>query len=46
MVHIIPALLGEGVRLLEETNSAHITLEPLEVIETKEALHTRNRVVN
>ena len=46
VVHIIPALFGEGVRLFEETNSAHITLEPLEVIETKEALHTRNRVVN
>jgi dihydrofolate reductase len=42
-LHVSPVLFGSGTRLFE--GSEHIPLETVEVIETKEAIHTRFRVV-
>jgi dihydrofolate reductase len=44
-IHIVPVLFGSGTRLFEGLNSQHISLETIEVVETKEAIHTRFRVV-
>ena len=44
-IHLIPVLFGSGIRLFEHLDSEHIALETLEVIETKEAIHLRFRVV-
>jgi dihydrofolate reductase len=45
MIHVAPVLFGSGIRLFEHTGSEHIPLETIEVIETKEAIHLRFRVV-
>jgi len=44
-IHLVPVLFGSGTRLFEGLDSEHISLETLEVIETKEAIHMRFRVV-
>ena len=44
-IHLVPVLFGDGIRLFEYPGSEHISLETIEVIETKEAIHTRFRVV-
>jgi dihydrofolate reductase len=44
-IHLVPVLFGSGIRLFERLGSKHIPLETAEVIETKEAIHTRFRVV-
>ena len=44
-IHLVPVLFGDGIRLFEHLGSEHIQLETIEVIETKEAIHTRFRVV-
>jgi dihydrofolate reductase len=44
-VHVVPVLFGSGIRLFEHLGSEHIPLETVEVIETKEAIHLRFRVV-
>jgi dihydrofolate reductase len=44
-IHVVPVLFGSGTRLFEHLDSEHISLEVIEVIETKEALHTWFRVV-
>lgn len=44
-VHIIPMLFGTGTRLIDNLGGKHIQLEMIEVIETKEAVHLRFRVV-
>jgi dihydrofolate reductase len=44
-LHVVPVLFGSGTRLFEGLDSAHISLETIEVIETKEAIHTRFRVL-
>jgi dihydrofolate reductase len=44
-IHLVPVLFGSGIRLFEHLSSAHIPLETLEVIETKEAIHLRFRVI-
>ena len=44
-IHIVPVLFGDGIRLFEYPGSEHISLETIEVINTKEAIHTRFRVV-
>jgi dihydrofolate reductase len=45
LIHLVPVLFGSGTRLFEHQGSEHIALETIEVIETKEAIHTRFRVV-
>ena len=45
LVHVVPVLFGSGVRLFENPDSEHIPLETIEVIETKEVIHLRFRVV-
>lgn len=49
-IHLVPVLLGSGVRMFEHLAGehlagGHIDLEPVEVIETRAATHLRFRVV-
>jgi dihydrofolate reductase len=44
-IHLVPVLFGSGTRLFDNPDSQHISLEPVEVIETPEAIHTRFRVL-
>jgi dihydrofolate reductase len=44
-IHLVPVLFGSGTRLFEGLDSEHISLEPVEVIKTAEAIHLRFRVV-
>jgi dihydrofolate reductase len=44
-IHLVPMLFGSGIRLFERQGSEHIPLETTDVIETKEAIHLRFRVV-
>ena len=44
-IHLVPVLFGSGTRLIEELGGEHVQLETTEVIETKEAIHLRFRVV-
>jgi dihydrofolate reductase len=44
-IHLVPVLFGGGTRLFEEFESGHIPLEIVEVVNTKEAVHVRYRVV-
>lgn len=44
-IHLVPVLFGSGLRLFDDHVSKHIQLETVEVIETKEAIHLRFRVV-
>jgi dihydrofolate reductase len=44
-IHLVPVLLGSGTRLFARLDSEHISLEPVEVVETKEATHLRFRVI-
>ena len=44
-IHLVPVLFGSGTRLIEDLGGAHVQLETTEVIETKEAVHLRFRVI-
>ena len=44
-IHLVPVLFGSGTRLIQDLGSEHVQLETTEVIETKEAIHLRFRVV-
>ena len=44
-IHLVPVLFGSGARLIEELGGEHVQLETIEVIETKEAIHLRFRVI-
>jgi dihydrofolate reductase len=44
-IHLVPVLFGSGIRLFEHLDSAHVQLETKEVIETKEAIHLRFRLI-
>jgi dihydrofolate reductase len=44
-VHVIPVVFGSGTPLFGDLNSKHVSLEPLEVIQTPEVIHLRFRVV-
>jgi dihydrofolate reductase len=44
-IHMVPVLFGSGIRLFEHLDGEHIPLETLEVIETKEAIFMRFRVI-
>jgi dihydrofolate reductase len=43
-VHVVPVLFGSGIPLFGDLASQHVSLETIEVIETKEAIHLRFRV--
>jgi dihydrofolate reductase len=43
--HVVPVVFGSGTPLFGDMDSKHISLETIEVIETKEVIHTRFRVV-
>ena len=45
LIHLAPVLFGSGTRLFEHLGSEHIPLETTKVIETKEAIHLRFRVL-
>ena len=44
-IHLVPVLFGSGTPLFGNLDSKHISLEPVEVIETAEVIHLRFRVV-
>jgi len=44
-VHVVPVVFGSGTPLFGDLDSKHISLEPIEVIETPEVIHLRFRVV-
>jgi len=44
-IHLVPVLFGSGTRLIEDLDGEHVQLETAEVIETKEAIHLRFRVI-
>ena len=44
-IHLVPVLFGSGMRLIEDLGGEHVQLETTEVIETKEAIHLRFRVI-
>ena len=44
-IHLVPVLFGSGTRLIEDLGDEHIQLETTEVIQTKEAIHLRFRVI-
>jgi hypothetical protein len=44
-LHLVPVLLGEGVRLFPEARSKRVELEPLGVEQGARATHLRYRVV-
>lgn len=44
-IHLAPVLFGKGTRLFDEFPGTHIQLEPLEMVNTKEAVHLRYRVI-
>lgn len=44
-IHLVPVLLGEGIRLFDNMGAEHIELEKIGIIETPSATHIRFRVV-
>jgi dihydrofolate reductase len=44
-IHLVPVLFGSGTPLFGDLDSKHISLEPIEVIETAEVIQLRFRVV-
>jgi dihydrofolate reductase len=45
VIHLIPVVFGSGTPLFGDLDSKHVSLEPIEVIETPEVIHLRFRVV-
>ncbi len=43
-IHLVPVLLGDGIRLFEHHGIDQVELERTEVIETPSATHLRFRV--
>jgi dihydrofolate reductase len=44
-IHLVPVLLGDGLRLFEALGVEHVELEPVEVVDTRDATHLRYRVL-
>ncbi|WP_330633157.1 dihydrofolate reductase family protein [Halocatena halophila] len=44
-IHLVPVLLGDGIRLFETVNPAFIELEPTVVVATQAVTHLRFDVV-
>jgi dihydrofolate reductase len=45
-VHLVPVLLGDGIRLFEQTGTGQIQLERTRAIESPDVAHLRFRVLN
>jgi len=45
MIHLVPVLLGDGIRLFDNLGNGQIELKQIEVIEAPEVTHLRFRVV-
>jgi dihydrofolate reductase len=44
-IHMVPMIFGSGTHLFGDLDSKHVSLEPVEVIQTSEVIHLRFRVV-
>ena len=44
-IHLAPVLFGSGTRMFDELEEGHLTLEPIETIETPAAVHLRFRII-
>lgn len=44
-IHLVPVLFGNGTQMFADLAEAHIQLEPIQTIETPEAIHLRLRIV-
>jgi dihydrofolate reductase len=44
-IHLVPILLGDGIRLFDHLGTEPITLEKLLVVDTPDVTHVRYRVV-
>jgi dihydrofolate reductase len=44
-LHVVPVVFGSGTPVFGDLDSKHISLEPIEVIQTPEVIHLRFRVV-
>ena len=44
-LHIVPVLFGAGTRMFEHLGEGHLRLEPISVLNTPTAIHTRYRIV-
>jgi dihydrofolate reductase len=44
-IHLVPVLFGAGARLIDDLRGKQVQLETIEVVETKEAIHLRFRVI-
>jgi dihydrofolate reductase len=45
VVHVVPVVFGSGTPLFGDLNSKHVSLETVAMIETKEVIHQRFRVL-
>jgi dihydrofolate reductase len=45
-LHLVPVLLGDGLRLFEPTGLGHIELKPIRQLEGRNATHLRYRIVH
>ena len=45
-IHVVPVLLGGGVRLLDNLDPARVTLEPTRVTESPAVTHLKYRAAN
>ncbi|NLG71534.1 MAG: dihydrofolate reductase [Chloroflexi bacterium] len=43
-IHLVPVLFGKGTPLFANSGETHIRLEPIQTVETPEAIHLRFRV--
>jgi dihydrofolate reductase len=43
-IHLAPVVFGSGTRMFENLGDRHISLEPIEVIDTPSATHLRYRI--
>ena len=44
-IHLVPVLFGSGTQMFSNLGETHIQLEPVQTIETPEAIHLRLRIV-
>ncbi|MFD0775417.1 dihydrofolate reductase family protein [Streptomonospora algeriensis] len=43
-IHLAPVLFGSGLRLFGDLGEGHVALEPIEVVDTRVAVHMRYRI--
>ena len=44
-IHLVPVLFGSGTQMFSNLGENHIQLEPVQTMETPEAIHLRLRIV-